>query len=65
MTKWKNNYAIKCPDKELNPDLSLQVASLRGCGYPTVLYGTYVFTLYRWQILWYSTVPVQDWDVLV
>ena len=45
-------------------DMTFQWASLRGCGYPTLLYGMYIFTLFRWTILLRSTAPVMDWNQL-
>ena len=61
--KWKANYKDNCHE-ELPLNSSLQNVVLYGCGYVTLTYGAYIFTIYRKRMLRYSSVPIQDYEAL-
>ena len=54
---WKENYEKSC-HKKLDLNSSLQNVVLYGCGYVTLTYGAYIFTIYRQRMLRYSSVPI-------
>lgn len=50
---WKQNYR-DCCHKDIDLNVSLQNVVLYGCGYVTLTYGAYLFTIYRQRMLRYS-----------
>ena len=64
MERWRKNYKENC-NKEIPIEYSFFNASLLGFGYSTLLYGCYVFQLFRFSILLRSSVPIQDYYALV
>ena len=60
---YNSNFAFSCNGQQLS-DFHVMVEGYLACGYTTLFFSAYIFTLYRRKILLRTSMPIQDYYTL-